>query len=79
MQETCIECPSCNRRIRIGLYATTAKLYQDYEKSHYEDVPRCPQPKEYDIRDVLWVNEELARENEELRRIIKHLEIVNDR
>jgi hypothetical protein len=73
MEETTIECPSCSRRIRIPL---RRRLSCFEITQNFDDLPVCPESKEYDIRDVLWINDELAKENEKLRGVIKHLEIV---
>lgn len=72
MKETTLDCPSCNRRIRIALRSRV-----DFSlTSEFDDLTECPITEHYDIRDVLYVNQELAHENERLRGIIRHMEIV---
>ncbi len=73
MHETTIECPSCNRRIRVPLKLPFSKINIF---STLDEPPPFPDSKEYDVRDVLWVNEELAKENERLRDYIRRLEML---
>ena len=70
MNTSTIECPSCNRRIIIPFRVPFD--YKNMLKDEY--VPECPLGKEYHIRDILYVNDELAKENHRLREKIKVLD-----
>lgn len=61
MNETSIQCPSCNRNIRIALMPPLCSIVpMDLQYSRLTS-------KEYDLRDLLYVHEELIRENRDLR------------
>jgi hypothetical protein len=69
MDRTSIECPSCNRKIFIALIPPLVSelLPLDLTYSHLPN-------KEYDLRDLLYVHEELIRENSYLRKVISKLQ-----
>lgn len=92
MDKTEIDCPSCNRRIRIALIRPLVHL-----ELKSEEFPGCYLGKDYDLRDLLGIYHDLlsevrklrnkdavAQENLNLRRMLKglikgefHQELVN--
>lgn len=69
MDRTSIQCPSCNRNICIALKPPLCSLIPvDLEYSH------IPMSKEYTLQDLLYVHEELVKENKYLRKRIEKLQ-----
>jgi hypothetical protein len=81
MDKTTIDCPSCNRRIRIAL--TTPLVPLEIEP---DDFPGAMVGKDYDLRDLLGIyhdllhevktlrsESKLAQENLQLRKMLKHI------
>ena len=66
--ETTIQCPSCNRRIYIGLHPPLTEMFLPI------DCVVSPRRKEYTLRDLLYVHDELIRENNRMR---KHIDKLN--
>lgn len=68
MNSTSINCPSCNRKICIALEPPLCSLLPlDLEYSH------IPSRKDYNIRDLIYVHEELIKENKYLRKKVDKL------
>lgn len=65
MDTTSIQCPSCNRNINICLKPPLCSPPPlDLEYSH------IPSPKQYTLKDILYVHEQLIEENKYLRKYI---------
>lgn len=71
MDRTSICCPSCNRHISIALRPPLILdlLPLDLDKRY------LPGYKDYDLRDILYVHNELTKENKFLKEEIEKLNI----
>lgn len=69
MDRTWIQCPSCNRNICIALKPPLCSLLPIDLKYSY-----ISKSEEYTIEDLIYVHEELIRENKLLRNKINELQ-----
>lgn len=69
MHTTSIQCPSCNRNICIALKPPLCSSHP--LELQYSNLPSYP--KEHTIQDLLYVHEELVKENKFFREKIDDL------
>lgn len=70
MDRTSIQCPTCNQNISIALRPPLCSLVPlDLNYSHVS----VPIDEEHNLRDILYVHEELIMENKYLRKKINEL------